>query len=225
MTRENLKVGLIYKVTSPSGKIYIGQTIQRLSSRKWFHYSVARNKKSKGYCSRFSRAIRKYGNDLIWEVLIDNVPSDHLDRLERETIKKYNSYYGGYNCTEGGYGRSGNPLPEESRKKLSNKYKDKGNPFYGKQHTVETKLKMSESSKGQKAWNKGIPHTKESREKMSKSQKDLAESKGKLNWNIVREIRAKYSTGEYSYKHLAQKYGVTKGNIGHIIKERIWIDE
>jgi len=33
---------------------------------------------------------------------------------------------------------------------------DKKNPFYGKKHTAETKLKISLSGKGRVAWNKGL---------------------------------------------------------------------
>lgn len=50
--------------------------------------------------------------------------------------------------------------------------KGKNNPFYGKHHTEENKIKFSESNKGKIAWNKGIPRTKEEKEKISITTKE-----------------------------------------------------
>jgi len=218
------KVGIIYKVTSPGGKVYIGQTIQTLSARKWYHYRIAKIKGHRLYDTKIYRAIRKYGNKLVWSIECDNVPVDNLDDMEIKAISKYDSYKCGYNATTGGYGRAGNPLGEKSRKKLSKKYTGDGNPFYGKAHSDETKRKMSESSKGQVAWNKNVPHTESAREKMSASQRSIAEQKGKLTWRQVRAMRKEYASGKYTYEKLARKYNITKGNVGHIIKKRIWAE-
>jgi len=174
------------------------------------------------YDVKFYRAIRKYKDNLIWEILYRDIPLEKLDSLETKLIKKFDSYSNGYNATTGGYGRAGNPLSKRARTKLSKKYTASGNPFYGKRHSEETKLKMSMSSKGQKAWNKGIGHTKKSKAKMSYSQRLIAEKKGKLSWKMVREIRSSYKSGKYSYDDISIMYGITKGNVGHIINYRIW---
>ena len=42
------------------------------------------------------------------------------------------------------------PLSEEHKRKLSEIRKGKKNPFFGKKHTLETKRKISETSKGRK---------------------------------------------------------------------------
>ena len=41
-------------------------------------------------------------------------------------------------------------------RKMSEKTKDKNNPMYGKHHSKETKIKISNANKGHPAWNKGI---------------------------------------------------------------------
>ena len=53
-------IGVIYKYTSPSGKIYIGQTINP-KERYRKHISEAYNAKHSGYNTLLSKAIRKYG--------------------------------------------------------------------------------------------------------------------------------------------------------------------
>lgn len=55
--------GTIYKYTSPSGKVYIGQTVNSQEQRA---------KKGEGYkgCPAFYRAIQKYGfENFLYEVL------------------------------------------------------------------------------------------------------------------------------------------------------------
>ena len=44
---------------------------------------------------------------------------------------------------------------EEQRKRMSDTMKGENNPFYGRQHSNETKRKISESKKGKPSWNKG----------------------------------------------------------------------
>ena len=92
---------LIYKHTSPSGKVYIGQT-RKGAAERW--------RSGKGYTynprTRFSCAIKKYGWDaFLHEILEDNIESQTLaNEREKYWIGFYNSYdfnYG-YNMTIGG---------------------------------------------------------------------------------------------------------------------------
>jgi hypothetical protein len=88
--------GIIYKVTSPSGKIYIGQTIHTLEERIKGH-----NKKSTN-CTLLKRAIDKYGDEMVYEI-IEEVPHKLLDERETYWIKELNSLApNGYNCSTGG---------------------------------------------------------------------------------------------------------------------------
>lgn len=89
--------GFIYMYTSPSGKHYIGQTIQSLIAR-----SGSDGKYYKG-SKKFYEAILKYGFknfkiDILEECLIEE-----LNEKEKYYIKKYNSLFpNGYNISEGG---------------------------------------------------------------------------------------------------------------------------
>ena len=77
-----MKTGMIYRTTSPSGKVYIGQTTKQLSERKSKHFNAAFNINHTGYNGKFYNAIRKYKDDLIWETLYNDVPIVNLNSLE-----------------------------------------------------------------------------------------------------------------------------------------------
>ena len=133
------KIGIIYKATSPSGKVYIGQTIITLSRRKIKHYYRAFNKNDAGYNYKISCAIRKYGDSIEWIVLHHNIFINNLNKLEIEEIKKHNSFNSGYNLSLGGKGSIGRIVSKETCEKIS-----KANE--GKKHSDKTRKKMSESS-------------------------------------------------------------------------------
>lgn len=143
-----MNVGLIYKATSPSGKVYIGQTTYSLSRRISGH-----NKDAKKHDYFFARAIRKYGIDNFrWKIVEDNIPVMFLDMKECEWIQMYNSYKNGYNSTLGGdFHPMNNPLIIE---KVANFHR-------GRKRNAETCKKISEKAKerfasGKVAWNKGL---------------------------------------------------------------------
>lgn len=106
---NDFRIGVIYKYTSPSGKCYIGQTINELS-RKTKHKSETIKAKTK-----FGNALRKYGFDnFTYEVLIKFKPHPDklkikrvLDKLEKRYILLYDSMNNGYNLNKGGEGNIG----------------------------------------------------------------------------------------------------------------------
>jgi len=208
-----MRIGVIYKVVSPSGKCYIGQTIKKLEIRKSRHSSNALN----GYNNKFSNAIRKYGNRLKWEVLYNNIPEKYLNGMEITVISWYNSYMNGYNSTIGGEGSGGYKCSEETKKKLSLASK-------GRKISEEHKKKLSQSMRGRKLSN---GHKKKlSKAKFGVSRPDLSGDKhprAKLDWDNVKEIRIKYASGKYTYPALAKEYGVSKHNIRKIVKHKSWV--
>src|SRR6056300_224556 len=89
--------GIIYKITSPSGKVYVGQTIRSFEKR------VAEHKRESSCCTLIKRAIDKYGDEMNYELIEDNVPQEQLDEREIYWINHFNSLApDGYNCTTGG---------------------------------------------------------------------------------------------------------------------------
>ena len=95
--------GLIYKALNlVNEKVYIGQTRDYLSHRKYKHFYEAYVNDSQLY---FHRAIRKYGKEnFIWDVLAYAETPEDLDNLERKYIAEYqaNNSQFGYNLTAGG---------------------------------------------------------------------------------------------------------------------------
>lgn len=104
ISAENIRIGLIYKYTSPTGQVYIGQTM-RERERKWEH----RNETSKTD-TKFGRALKEYGYDNFkYEILVKFKPTEEVSRLlrvlnylEQRLVKSYSSVENGYNLTSGG---------------------------------------------------------------------------------------------------------------------------
>ena len=162
--------GIIYRYKSPSGKYYIGQTIDEINRRRAF----LRYKAQYGGI-KIDRARRKYGPENFEYAVLMKVTGDnpeevknYLNILEEGFIKMYDSFKNGYNSNTGGDSRI---LSEESRKILSESHKGQIPWMKGKKHTEETRQKLSESLKGRKTWNKGIPMSEEQKRKLSDAKK------------------------------------------------------
>ena len=111
--------GLIYKVTSPSDKIYVGQTIKTLEERKQKHFECSKYV-NPAFNNKFYCAIRKYGfENFKWEIVYNNVPVRFLNEYEIWTIDFYNSYKYGYNMTLGGTSIRGFRHSDETKEKWS----------------------------------------------------------------------------------------------------------
>lgn len=148
---SQIKIGVIYIYTSPSGKVYIGQTINE-RSRKSQHKTDTI--KSNTY---FGKALRKYGWDNFkYETIIKFSPTIDkeklkrvLNKLEKRYIKLYKSDEKefGYNLNNGGDGNLGYMHTEETIQILKNVPKTKEqllNLEKGRVgHKEETILKMS----------------------------------------------------------------------------------
>lgn len=96
--------GIIYKYTSPSNKVYIGQTIDEEVRRAAF---LNLNKSYAGF--KIDTARQKYGPENFKYEILSTVETEDLDHLkeilnisEKYYIAKYNSIIGGYNISEGG---------------------------------------------------------------------------------------------------------------------------
>ncbi len=135
--------GMIYLVTNEiNDKVYIGQTVQKLSSRVTQH-------KTKFTNSPFSRAIQKYGFECFNFTVIATVYSqEELDRSEIDLISKYGSMLpNGYNIQTGGNSSSERCL--EYRYYISNAMKGNSNAK-GKKRTIVQNI---ENSKRQRKTN------------------------------------------------------------------------
>ena len=166
----------VYKLTSPSNKVYIGITCQPINKR-WVN--------GKGYkrCPAIHKAINKYGWDNIKkEVLYENLTEEHAKFEEIFLIRTYrsNDKRYGYNLTEGGDGVSGRKVSEETKKliseknrgkKLTNEQKEHLRQInLGKRHSEEAKRKISAAHKGNK-YCLGKKHTEEFKRQISERER------------------------------------------------------
>lgn len=176
---------------------YIGLTTSDDVEKRW--------KNGKGYLhdgkgnpanTSFSRAIVKYGWENFNHEVIGIVESDtkkqlalDLDEWEKYYIWKYDSFYNGYNDTNGG--SKGRVVSEETKEKSrGNKnpmygkgYLQEGNknPFYGKKHNENTKEKMKKAwderkQDGYKPHNFGKKLSQDEKQKLSDSAKERAKN-------------------------------------------------
>jgi group I intron endonuclease len=132
----------IYKLTSPSGKVYIGRAVH-FKKRMITHKHTAKS----GVKRPLYEAIRKYGWENFTKEIIDMAIGDEAAyELELKYIREYNSTNKGYNVntktSDGGdnwEGRKNTPeyqaLVETSRKNRTGA----GNGMFGKLHTEESK--------------------------------------------------------------------------------------
>ena len=90
-------MGIIYKLTSPSGKAYIGKSTTDLVQRVRVHCCA------KSTCPAIKAAIAKYGVDNFKQEVLAIASDGELNALEKHFIQMHGTYgKGGYNLTPGG---------------------------------------------------------------------------------------------------------------------------
>ena len=220
---ESQQTGVIYKIVCTiSGKIYVGQTRQKLSRRINGH---KHSQKKFGV----DAAITKYGWENFTVEVIEECPVESLDEREIFWIAELNSKVpNGYNLTDGGDGAlnpseetrmkmslakkgctswiKGKKMTEEQKAKVSANHADvsgENNPFYGQKHSEETRTRMSLAKKGKSH----KPHSQETRAKISASNKGKhSHNKGK---HLSEEHKAKIAIARKAW--WARKKAVENG--------------
>jgi group I intron endonuclease len=164
----------IYKITNPSGKVYIGQAID--IERRWRDH----HHKSNWAPVKLYNSFRKYGVDNhIFEV-IEQCEKEDLNLKERYYQDKYNVLEEGLNHVLQDADEKSKVYSEEARLKMSERAKMrscinlkeyssniKGKSYeerYGKEKAAEILKKKSKASKGYK-------HSEGAKQKMSKFRK------------------------------------------------------
>lgn len=183
----------IYKHTSPSGKTYIGQTVN--PRKRWEGSGTNyKNKNKDGSYSQpvFARAIDKYGWDnFTHEIILELDTKSETDYAEKYLIKWYKLHKISYNITDGGEGVCGisHSMSEEQRKAQSERLKI-FHPMKGKHHTPEAMAKIIYANQHRTyteeqkkaiaekigAASLGRRHTEESKAKMSEYRKQHPET-------------------------------------------------
>lgn len=127
----------IYKITNPTGRIYIGKTVDLRKRINCHKHSAKSNKNFILYNS-----IKKYGWDAHVISVIEECEETMLDQREMFWIKELNTYCqdnpNGMNMTKGGEGQRSSWMHKtELRGWFSKRFTGEGNPFFGKKHTKE----------------------------------------------------------------------------------------
>lgn len=217
------KICGIYKITSSSGKIYIGQSVN-IKSR----LSRYRNHACPGQ-PKLLNSLKKYGfNNHKFEIIVKGEFNNYLlDELEKHYIQLYNSFNNGLNCTTGGKGGAGciqsaeNRLKksisckglkrsEETKRRISIAQKTKivsditrkriGDSKRGLKASAETKLKMSMSRKGKSINGKKVQCT----------------ITGKI-WNSIKECWYSEYKEQYCLDHFKRMLTGKKRNMTSIV--------
>ena len=145
-------MGVIYKITSPSGRLYVGKTHDLRKRVNAYKCDVRKNRKD----LKLHNSLRKYGWDAHILEVIEEVEDALLDEREIYWIAEFNTYCyknsRGLNMTLGGDGQRSTWMHDlERRRKQSKVFSGAGNPFYGKTHTEEFKkqkaIQVSEYNK------------------------------------------------------------------------------
>lgn len=224
---------IIYSHTTPSGKVYIGQTCRKDPNERW--------KSGKGYkaCKLFYNSIKKYGWDNIeHKILHTGLTKEKADILEKMYIRFFKRKNISLNLTDGGEGSTGRIISAETRKKLSEAKKGKvltaehrrkiGEAHKGKHYcTSEHRRKLSESNK-RRVWtsesrrklsevNKGKVLTEEQRRKISDS------NKGKHRSLETRKKMSESQKGKIVSVETRRK--MSEVHKGRPIKRSIWLNE
>lgn len=214
---DMLKVTGIYKITSPTGRVYIGQS--KDIKRRFSDYNRLKCKRQK----RLYESFKKYRVEAHQFDIIEYCTLEQLNCSERfwqdefDVISK-----NGLNCVLSQCGQKRKEMTQETkdkisesnrgktrskefRKKMSDDRKGEKSIWFGKKHSEETKNKISDSNKGKvftkehrknlslsqsgekSAWY-GRTHTEETKKKMSEWQLGEGNHQAKLVLDLATGI-------------------------------------
>ncbi|KKM24976.1 hypothetical protein LCGC14_1599690 [marine sediment metagenome] len=207
----------LYIATFPNDKKYIGIT-NNFKARKRKHRFLAK----RGNVGYFYNAIRKYGwGNIKWNVSDgynswDDLCSAEITEIEMYNTHCYNFDSNGYNMTKGGDGTIGFTHSKKYKERLSKKWIGKNNPNYGKKLSTKQKLCMKKGRENRVLSQKEIDKQKAN---IPKGEKHHS---AKLTQQKVNNIRKKYKNGGYTYRKLAQEYGVSETTVSRIVRGILW---
>lgn len=166
---------IVYKLTSPSNKVYIGQTKQTLDVRWHQHITLWKQYKSQnkpyiGCSTKLFYAFDKHSPDL-WQREVLMICSNHneLNEKEIQLIHELNAIADGYNITKGGSGRNVDYLTPEHRDNISKSRKKYFHTEAGQQWKQELKQKYT-GENNPSANKRGLPgRVQPESEKIAKS--------------------------------------------------------
>ena len=165
----------IYRWIFPSGKSYVGQSIDiihRISEELRFF----RSNKSTGLPKLF-RAYKKYGDNGLKILLEETCGLEMLGDREEHYISSYNSYKNGYNSTRGNEKKYG-PLTKEGKEKIRKSLKK-----------YWTDKKCNDWSNKMKEWHNNLSDEESARQKQCGKDFYSSEENRKFHRQRTNEMR------------------------------------
>lgn len=157
----------IYKITSPRGRVYIGQS--KNIKRRWGIYRTPKGTNSQ---KLLSKSFKKYGWENHQFDIIEYCSEDELNCSERFWQDQFDVLNGGLNCVLQDCGEKRKVYTDEFRKRISEKMLGDKNPNWGRKCTkeeIEKRVKSRGCMKGEKAPNYGKIQSEEQKQKSSKT--------------------------------------------------------
>lgn len=200
----------IYKITSPSGRIYIGQS--KNIEKRFLQYRRLQCK----YQKMLYNSLIKYGvENHIFEIVLQCLPEE-LNLNELKYIQETGSYKDGLNMTKGG------EISPMSHPEIAAK-------MIGKKHSEESKLKRSSTLKNKIASGEiqhgrfNSKHSSESIEKIKEKRALYKPSSKKVyctlsnkEWPSIKECWEELYSNKFSLGHLRSMIKGVKTNITSI---------
>lgn len=181
----------IYKLTSPSGKSYVGQT-KIEPEKRWL--------RGKGYrtSSAIYNAIKKYGWDNFnKEILLENLTREEANFYEEKYINEMNTLSpNGYNLQKGG---NNHQVCEKTRELLRQRQREKDTPEWRAKISKTLKDYLWSMTPEERKKNRGRAQTQEIRKIRSEKSKKMWENRSESE---KREIGNKIS---YAKNHLSEE--------------------
>lgn len=179
----------IYKITSPSNKVYIGQSIN--IDKRFRSYKNLLHCKNQ---IKLYNSFLKYGvNNHTFEV-VEECSVELLNERERYYQDFYNVLNCGLNCLLTKTSDRSGKMSIESRLKMSSKLIGNKRTL-GLKRSDEQKISISNRMKGKTAWNKGVKRTDEDLIKMSLNRKGKMLGENNHTSNLI----LNFETGIYYF--------------------------
>lgn len=231
-SEETLYTGYVYMIYNDvNDKVYIGETLQKITTRFKQHIQKAFDENRK-YDGHLFRAIRKYGKEHFFVKEIDKVTGldrnkvkEEIQRLEVFYISKYDSCKNGYNCDFGG-GKGMKLASEET--KLKQSLTKKSDPKYAEIARMNQKkgaennkvpITMYDFNSGEKL--EEFESTKAAAIKYNKDASSITKiCKGKTNYLRIQnqKVTFKYQQDLYVPKYTVECYAENLGIIEKFVE-------
>lgn len=172
----------IYKITSPSGRIYIGKSKDIL--KRWVSYRSVKCKRQ----TKLYNSLLKYGSEVHIFEIVEKCKFEELIKKERYWQEYYKVVEGGLNCNYAKTDEKPQVMSESTKQAMSIAMTGENNPMYGK--------------KGELHHQYGIPRTQEQNEHFSKTMKGRFVGEKSYMFGITKteEIKDKISQSKLGKK-------------------------